>query len=307
MKESLDLDFRITVVAQAQEESPEIASLYHGIYSVTINSHLTIAFIPPFDHAPDQWDAILQADFDRLTSKNEARLATATIADYVITPDAELVGTSEVLISPCPDHRTSMADHRTAIFYSSPEDYQVSQTELESLVQELAGVHDYRRLSQLQSCQFIKSILTIANTPNFLPQHQAILGSPDMRLFLDLLGLSLEEIEQNPKAAEHQLQQLLERLEAISDPSRLSIDQQQTLIGEPNLKAIQAGMASILAQWQSCPEVQTEEFVASLLQQLTTPPELETTESTYQQLAQDSIALATREFKLPEIKFNDLL
>jgi hypothetical protein len=307
MKEALDLDFRISVVAQAQEESPEMAPFYHDIYSVTINSHLTIAFIPPFDHTPPQWDAILHADFDRLTSENEARLATATLADYVITPDPELVGKSEVFTSPYPHDIDPADSHRTAIFHVSPEDYQQSQEELESLAQEFSSVHSYKRFSELQSFKFVKSIFEIVNSSNFLPQHKVILGSLNMRLFLDLLGLSLEEIEQDPQAAEQQLQQLLEQLEAVCDPSQLSIAQQQALIGETNVQAIQAGMAPILAQWQACPEVQTEAFVASLIQQLTTSPVLETAELTYQQLAQDSIARATAGFQIPEIKFDDLL
>jgi hypothetical protein len=122
-----------------------------------------------------------------------------------------------------------------------------------------------------------------------------------------LFGLTLKEIEQDPQAAEQKLQQLLEQLEAVADPSKLSIAEQQALIGKSNVQAIQTGLAPILAQWQACPEVQTEEFVASLIEQLTTPPDPAATEPTYQQLAQDSIARATAGFKIPEIKFDDLL
>lgn len=130
------------------------------------------------------------------------------------------------------------------------------------------------------------------------------------QLFLDAIGLSVEEIERDPQAAEQRLQQLLKELEAVSDPSLLSIAQQQELIGDSNVQIIQSALGPILAQWQACPEVQTEEFVASLIEELVISAEVETAEThelNYQQLAHDSITRATEGFKIPEIKFDDLL
>jgi hypothetical protein len=85
----------VHVCREEREPEPEYAPFYKGIFHVLITHLLPITFIPHFDRTAENWLPILPDDVDIVHSCNQARLFTAALADYAITPDEALAGQTE--------------------------------------------------------------------------------------------------------------------------------------------------------------------------------------------------------------------
>jgi hypothetical protein len=119
----------------------------------------------------------------------------------------------------------------------------------------------------------------------------------------DFFGLSLEEIGQDPAAAEQTIQQQLAQLQSLPE---LSADDLKEILEDSNFEQLTQSMRSLAQHWESQPELQTEEFVETLKQLFTNTPEPDPGNH-YQRIAEVSIEEAMRDFSIPSIKFEDLL
>lgn len=136
---------------------PEYAHFYEGIYGVTVNHHTHIAFVPAFQR-PQAWPPQMPDDVDVVTSEDEARLFTALLAHYTITPDDKRVGQRETLHFPPPAMYPEIKDPTSTLIYVTTEQFIGFQQELATLAERLPSVHDRLWLPEVAdqtSIQFI--------------------------------------------------------------------------------------------------------------------------------------------------------
>ena len=66
------------------DATPFGSPFYEGIYSVTMRETVEIAFVPLVVRTAADWTTEVPADLDRLTSRNQARLATMLWSSYSV-------------------------------------------------------------------------------------------------------------------------------------------------------------------------------------------------------------------------------
>nr|ALT22109.1 hypothetical protein [Anabaena sp. XPORK13A] len=179
MKPSLETDFTVAVRHQIWEELPEVADLYQGIYSVTLNFLVSITFIPEVEKNLDNWPPLLPENLDCVSTKLEARLFTLALSDYTVTPNSLLAGEQELI--PIPSYSQDIEDLNTTsrmgiIFYVKPEEFETFSQELSEVSEKTMGVHDYVRISEIQTLKFAQFILSkIICSPNLSGEDSLIL------------------------------------------------------------------------------------------------------------------------------------
>lgn len=57
-------------------------------------------FVPELEINPDNWPPVLPEDVDEAISETEARLFTAALSDYMVTPNSLLAGKQEKISIP---------------------------------------------------------------------------------------------------------------------------------------------------------------------------------------------------------------
>jgi hypothetical protein len=180
MKPSLLSDFTVSVKYQMWEESPEVADFYRGIYSVTLNFLVTVMFVPEFEKTVDNWPPILPENVDEVTTELEARLFTVALSDYSVTPNSRMKGHQERISPSAVTEDIQNSDNvpeNVVIFYVSPEEFEIFSQELSVLAEQTPGVHDYVRISEIESLKFAKFILSwVRNSHQFAAEHVRILG-----------------------------------------------------------------------------------------------------------------------------------
>jgi len=155
MKASLKYDMSVQIRHQKWEEEEDLAPFYEGIYSVTLNYFTTIMFIPTFSRTKDNWPPTLPDDIDNVHSVTEARLFTAALSEYTVTPDAELAGRQELIpLSPL----TQIGPRMGLVFYVTPQEFACFSQELPLLEQKTPSVRDYMPLSQISAFATIQLI-----------------------------------------------------------------------------------------------------------------------------------------------------
>ena len=161
MKASLKYDIAVQIRHQEWEEEDDLAPFYRGIYSVTLNYFTTVMFIPTFPRTADNWPPTLPQDVDDVHSAAEARLFTAALSEYTVTPDAQLAGQQELIpLEPLPQIGPRMG----LLFYVTPPEFALFSQELPLLEQKTPSVRDYVPLSQVRdfaTMQLIRSHLMV--------------------------------------------------------------------------------------------------------------------------------------------------
>ncbi|MBD2778898.1 hypothetical protein [Iningainema tapete] len=177
MKPSLLSDFTVSVRHQIWEESPEVAELYRGIYSVTLNFLVTVMFVP-FERTVDNWPPILPENVDEVTSKLEARLFTIALSDYTVTPNSHIKEQQELITLPLVSEEAKL-DSLTEIkvvLYVSPQKFEIFSQELSWLAEQTPSVHDYVRISEIENLEIAKFILSdLIGSNHFSAEHLIIL------------------------------------------------------------------------------------------------------------------------------------
>ena len=179
MKRSLERNFSVSVRHQVLEERPEVAELYQGIYSVTLNSLVTVMFVPEFKRNAKSWPPALSENVDNVNTEQEARLFTTALSDYTITPDRYLAGQEEVIpqASVTEDNRYNRNFETRTIFYVTHQEFDTFVQELSVLAEQMLGIHDYVRISEIENLKFAQLILArVINSKHFSLKDLKILG-----------------------------------------------------------------------------------------------------------------------------------
>jgi len=183
MKPSLERDFSVSVRHQIWEELPETAEFYRGIYSVTLNFLVTIMFVPELEINPDNWPPVLPDNVDEVSSETEARLFTAALSDYTVTPNSLLAGTQEIIFIPAVNKDMGYSDidsERAVVFYVSHQEFDAFSKELSALADRTPGVHDFVRISEIEELEVAKFILSmVIDSPYFSGRDLETLGRKD--------------------------------------------------------------------------------------------------------------------------------
>jgi hypothetical protein len=144
MKVTPRADYPVRVRPRAWEEDESIAPLYAGVHDLTLNSMVTITFVPELAAPPYERDA-LPADLDAIATPGEARLEAVLFADYAVTPSERLAGSEQRL--PVPPWRDGPGG---IVVYVTPEQFERLNADLESLVPELGSLHSEVPVSRLR-------------------------------------------------------------------------------------------------------------------------------------------------------------
>ncbi len=110
---------------------------------------------------------ILPDDVDIVDSCHQARLFTAALAEYAITPDEVLAGQMETFCISLPKAESEMAIFRKAhnievtgrLFYVTPEQFARFSQELEEIEQHTFWPSQYIGLSKVKEFECMKFIL----------------------------------------------------------------------------------------------------------------------------------------------------
>jgi len=167
MKPSLERDFTVSVTYQSQEVLPKTAKFYKGIYLVTLNFLVDIMFVPELEMNPDNWPPVLPDDVDNVSSETEARLFTAALSRYTVTPKSLLAGTQKIIYTlPFKGERedSDLDSRKGAIFYVSPQEFDIFSKELSALADQTSGVHGFVKISPIKELEVAKIILSIVDS-----------------------------------------------------------------------------------------------------------------------------------------------
>ena len=96
MKVSPKADYPIRVVPESEEREGPAERYFQGIYRVVLNQMVDVVFVPDVSASAPPWDrAAMPASLDEVTTPEQARLVTALLAAYAVTPNDSLAGTEE--------------------------------------------------------------------------------------------------------------------------------------------------------------------------------------------------------------------
>lgn len=164
MKLFLERNFSVTVRHQIREELPETAEFYQGIYAVALNFLVYIMFVPELEINPNNWPPVLPENVDEVSSEAEARLFTAALSKYTITPHSLLAGTQEIIFVPCINKNGEYSDsdlEKVVIFYVSHREFDVFSEELVALADRTPGIHDFVRIAEIEELEVAKFMVSI--------------------------------------------------------------------------------------------------------------------------------------------------
>jgi hypothetical protein len=179
MKVSPTADYTIRVLRQESEESGPAAPLYAGIYVVALNHLVTVAFVPDVSAAAPPWDpGRLPADLDEVTTVGQARLATALLSAYVVTPNDARAGTEETFHWPDAGGGPGVRGSGV-VFYVAPAEFADYTEDLAILTGVAGRLYSERRVSQLRDHPAIAFLeRRVVRSPRLDPRDAALLGQP---------------------------------------------------------------------------------------------------------------------------------
>jgi hypothetical protein len=140
MKPTPHHDFPVSVWQESADYPSAAAEAFSGIYSVTLNHTISVAFVPTIDRRP-LWPPVVPPDADNVASSDEARRMTLALSPLVVTPDDVRAQTIETFVV--------NSNVVRAIFYVRNDEFAALSRELESLSDAFAGVHDAVPVSHL--------------------------------------------------------------------------------------------------------------------------------------------------------------
>ena len=178
MKHSFDVDFTVQVREQIRDEDPEFAQFYQGIYSMALNTFVHIMFIPYFLQEVKDWSLRIPDDIDEVHSKQEARLFTAALSDYIVMPDEFRAGQEQLipLPSPLPPYPDT-GPREGVIFYVTPQQFARFSRELAEIEQLAFGIYATVRVSKILHLECIKFINeNVMRSEHFSQKSLTMLG-----------------------------------------------------------------------------------------------------------------------------------
>lgn len=157
-------DTRIKVIRESREWAiaPEIADFFEGIYqATTAGIHFDVKFVPQFKRSSNKWFLNTPDFFEDVTSKQEARLMTASDYTHTVAPSINRAGTKETfLVPPLPENDPVIhgLDNKT-VYYVTPKNFYTFRGELATVAEKTIGIHRYVEFDEVSQLSFIKFIL----------------------------------------------------------------------------------------------------------------------------------------------------
>ncbi|CAL9416364.1 hypothetical protein SUDANB95_01754 [Actinosynnema sp. ALI-1.44] len=166
MKVSPRADFPVSVRPWAWEAPEATAHLYDGVYLVTLNNVVSLAFVP--DSGPPWDDTGLPHDFDDITTPRQARVVAALSGGYAVAPHPELAGTAE-------PYEPAGAG-AGVVFYVTPEEFARYQDDLEALSATLGSVRSTETVSGLRDHEVVRFLDRVVASGLLAPEDSRLLG-----------------------------------------------------------------------------------------------------------------------------------
>ena len=157
-------DTRVKVIHEPREWAiePKIADFFEGIYqATTAGIHFDVKFVPQFKRSSNKWFLNTPDFFEDVTSKQEARLMTASNYTHTVTPSINRAGTKEsFLVPPLPENDPVMRKlANKTVYYVTPKEFYTFRGELATVAEKTIGIHHYVEFDEVSRLSFVKFIL----------------------------------------------------------------------------------------------------------------------------------------------------
>ncbi|MEU1208637.1 hypothetical protein [Nocardia sp. NPDC005825] len=147
MKRYPEADFRVYVTPEWGEVdvAEEERELFHGVYSVNLNDHIDIRFVPDVSEVAPPWGIHVFGENHPIATPMRARVwSLRTAWDYCVTPNVNLAGTEEQIplleYEPCePGDPTT-----TTLWYVGTPEWTALENQLSDLVERTGRYHVVR-------------------------------------------------------------------------------------------------------------------------------------------------------------------
>ena len=120
-------DFRVYVRPEMWEHDAPESQFFARIYTVTLNTHVDLPFVPDVSDVCPPWNADLVPNGEEVASELEACVYQVLMSPYSVTPNARLAGQEEIVelvLIRCPACRaTTVYNERYPIWMESPDDH----------------------------------------------------------------------------------------------------------------------------------------------------------------------------------------
>lgn len=163
MKPTPRYDFPVSVSREGSDYPSAPAEAFSGIYSVTLNHAISVAFVSTVDRRPP-WPPVVPPDADNVATSDEARRMTLALSPLVVTPDDVRARTTETFLADC--------DALHVIFYVRSDEFAVLLQELESLSDRFASIHDTVPASQLGDSALARCLTQLIIPSGYLSVRQ---------------------------------------------------------------------------------------------------------------------------------------
>jgi hypothetical protein len=174
MKARPNADFPVHVRHHSPEVVPETAHLYENVFDVRLNYEVSLRFVPDVSHLAPPWEAtMLPPDVDVITEVSQARLASAMLSSYTVTPNARHAGTEERLPA------FGRAEWAGVVFYVAPAEFDRYQADLTALSEATSGRFAGLEVGGLRGYEVVTFIeRRILDSAWLRPRDATMLGRP---------------------------------------------------------------------------------------------------------------------------------
>lgn len=163
MKPKPRYDFPVSVWREGVDYPTVPPEVFSGIYSVTLNHMIAIAFVPAVDRR-SPWPPVVPPDADNVATSVEARRMTTALSPLTVTPDEIRAGSVETFLGRC--------DAVHTIFYVNNNEFAVLSRELDSLSDMFTGVHDAVPVSQLGDSTLVRCLTQLIIPSGYISVRQ---------------------------------------------------------------------------------------------------------------------------------------
>ena len=167
MKISPKADYPIRVVPEADEREGPAERYFQGIYRVVLNQMVDVVFVPDVSAVAPPWDRrTMPASLDEVTAPEQARLVTALLAAYAVTPNDARAGAEE-------RHEAGV------VFYVTAAEFGRYAAELAELSEILFSRWPKETVSDLRGYDVVGFLeRRVVGSAWLRPQDAAMLGRP---------------------------------------------------------------------------------------------------------------------------------
>lgn len=170
MKSGPSADYPVSVVPESWEVIDSTRTpLYEGIYRVTLNATVDVVFVPDVSAVAPPWSGRrVPENIDDVRTLEEARLMTALVSTYVVTPNDARAGTVE---------RFEFDGDQGTVRYVGETEFAQFSADLDALSRIVGSVAPDRTVSDLRAHAVIRFVeAEVVAQPWFAPADAAWLG-----------------------------------------------------------------------------------------------------------------------------------